>query len=162
MITNQNYIESHITTDNGEKIPFLWTHGATNNHMGDGIIVYSMIQHMRYKNCVCIGTGGGYIPRIMTQARIDLHKQGIFEGNPTYSWGDIGTTYVVDPCNGVGGESNVCDMEDSKKDFFPFNGPSKFINELKNNNDWVVMDLFNFGNIKDKPSSTGLTLIKRK
>ena len=241
MITNQNYIESNITTDNGKKLPFLWTHGATNSHLGDGIVVYSMIQHMRYKNCVCIGTGGGYIPRIMTQARIDLHKQGIFEGNPTYSWGDIGTTYVVDPCNGDGGDSNICDMEgfyqktffprfiketsekayydffvredimidllfidgdhsyegvkkdfdlyskrlnpnglimvhdsdssysetliiseDSKKDFFPFDGPSKLVEELKNNDEWVVMDLFNFGNIKDKPSSTGITIIKRK
>jgi len=24
------------------------------------------------------------------------------------------------------------------------------------------MDLFNFGNIKDKPSSTGLTILKKK
>jgi len=241
VITNQEYIQKYITTDDGDKLPFLWTHGATSSHMGDGIIVYSLIQHMRYKNCVCIGTGGGYIPRIMTQARIDLHKQGIFEGNDTYSWGDIGTTFLVDPCNGIGGDSNVCNMdgfyqktfyprfiketserayydffvredimidllfidgdhsyegvkkdfdlytkrlnpnglvlihdtdssysetlitsEDAKKDFFPFDGPSKLISELEDNKDWTVMNLFNFGNLKDKPSSTGLTLVKRK
>ena len=92
MITNQEYIENYITTDNGEKLPFLWSHGATTKHMGDGIIVYSIIQHMRYKNCVCIGSGGGYIPRIMTQARIDLNKQDIFEGDNDYNWGDIGAT----------------------------------------------------------------------
>lgn len=241
MITNQSYIEHNITSDAGEKLDFLWTHGATKKHMGDGLIVYSLIQHMRYKNCVCIGTGGGYIPRIMTQARVDLHDQGIFEGDKAFSWGDIGSTYVVDPCNGIGGQSTIDDengfyrthfyprfiketserayydffvredisidllfidgdhsyegvkkdfdlyskiisehglilihdsdpsysetlivSEDAKKDFFPFDGPSKLVKELENNDDWVVMNLFNFGILKDKPSSTGLTIVKRK
>jgi hypothetical protein len=111
MITNQEYIEKYITSDGGDKLPFLWSHGATDRHMGDGIIVYSLIQHMRYKSCVCIGSGGGYIPRIMTQARIDLHKQEIFEGDEDYNWGDIGATYVVDPCNGIGGDSRIGDMD---------------------------------------------------
>jgi len=241
MITNQGYIEENITTDGGNKLNFLWTHGATIKHMGDGIIVYSLIQHMRYKNCVCIGTGGGYIPRIMTQSRVDLFEQGIFEGNRSANWGDIGATYVVDPCNGVGGQSNIDDensfyrthfyprfiketsekayydffvrenisidllfidgdhsyegvkkdfelysklvsehgmilihdtdlsysetlivSEDAKKDFFPFDGPARLVKELEYNAEWVVMNLFNYGIIKDKPSSTGLTLIKRK
>jgi len=241
MITNQNYIENNITTDGGDKLPFLWTHGATTKHMGDGIIVYSLIQHMRYKNCVCIGSGGGYIPRIMTQARVDLYDQGIFEGNRDYNWGDIGATYIVDPCNGIGGQSGINDMdgfyqtnfwprfiketserayydffvredikidllfidgdhsyegvkldfelyskilnpnglilihdtdsnfsetlitsEDAKKDFFPFDGPSKLVEELKDNDNWVVLDLFNLNQLRDKPSSTGLTILKRK
>ncbi len=208
--------------------------------MGDGLLVYSFIQHMRYKNCVCIGSGSGFIPRIMTQSRIDLHQQGIFKGDPTFNWGDIGSTYVVDPCNGVGGDSKINDeegfyrthfyprfiketsenayynffvkedvkidilfidgdhsyegvkkdfdlyskllnpngvimihdtdktysetlivSEDAKKDFFPFDGPNKLVEELKKNGEWVVMDLFNHGVIKDKPSSTGITIIKR-
>lgn len=241
MITNQTYIENWITTDGGGKLPFLWTHGATIKHMGDGILVYSIIQHMRYKSCVCIGSGGGYIPRIMTQARIDLYDQGIYEGDRDYNWGDTGATYVVDPCNGIGGDSSLSDdksfyrtnfyprfiketsekayydffvredikidllfidgdhsyegvkkdfnlysklvspnglilihdtdssyaetlivSEDAKKDFFPFDGPSKLISELKKNSDWVVMDFFNYGMLKDKPSSTGLTIVKRK
>ena len=241
MITNQNYIENNITMDGGDKLPFLWTHGATTKHMGDGIIVYSLIQHMRYKNCVCIGSGGGYIPRIMTQARVDLYDQGIFEGNRDYNWGDIGATYIVDPCNGIGGQSGINDMdgfyqtnfwprfiketserayydffvredikidllfidgdhsyegvkldfelyskilnpnglilihdtdsnfsetlitsEDAKKDFFPFDGPSKLVEELKDNDNWVVLDLFNLNQLRDKPSSTGLTILKRK
>lgn len=240
MIVDQNYIENNITTDNGKKLPYLWTHGATKEHMGDGLLVYSLIQHMRYKNCVCIGSGAGYIPRIMTQARIDLHKQNIFEGDPTYNWGDIGSTYVVDPCNGIGGETNISDVdgfyrthfyprfiketseeayynffikedikvdilfidgdhsyegvkkdfelyskilnpngliiihdtdktysetlivsEDAKKDFFPFDGPHRLVEELKTNQKWVVTNLFNHGTIKDKPSSTGITIIKR-
>ena len=107
MITNNEYIRKNITNNNDEPVPYRWTHGATDLHMGDGIIVYSLIQHMRAKNCVCIGSGGGFIPRIMTQARIDLHKQKIFDGNSDYNWGDIGATYLVDACNGIGGPNDL-------------------------------------------------------
>jgi hypothetical protein len=107
MITNQDFITNNITSNGGEMVPYLWSHGATSEHMGDGIMVYSTIQHMRAKNCVCIGSGGGYIPRIITQARLDLHKQNIFNGNNDFNWGDIGTTYVVDACNGVGGYNDL-------------------------------------------------------
>ena len=107
MITNQDFITGNITSNNGKPVPYLWTHGATNEHMGDGLMVYSIIQHMRAKTCVCIGSGGGFIPRIMTQARVDLHKQNIFNGNNDSNWGDIGTTYVVDACNGIGGPNDL-------------------------------------------------------
>ena len=107
MISNQNFIRHSITSNGGESIPYLWTHGATEEHMGDGLMVYSIIQHMRAKNCVCIGSGGGYIPRIMTQARLDLHKQNIFNGDNNSNWGDIGATFVVDACNGVGGPNDL-------------------------------------------------------
>ena len=120
MITNEEFIKKNITNNGNEPVPYRWTHGATDLHMGDGLMVYSIIQHMRAKNCVCIGSGGGYIPRIMTQARIDLHKQNIFEGNGDYNWGDIGSTYVVDACNGIGGPNDL-DNEDSfyRKNFYP-------------------------------------------
>jgi hypothetical protein len=120
MITNQDFITNNITSNNGEPVPYLWTHGATNEHLGDGLMVYSIIQHMRAKTCVCIGSGGGYIPRIMTQARVDLYNQGIFNGNNDYNWGDIGTSYIVDACNGVGGPNDL-DNEDSfyRRNFYP-------------------------------------------
>jgi hypothetical protein len=123
MITNNEYIKSFITNNGDTPVPYRWTHGATDEHMGDGIMVYSIIQHMRAKNCVCIGSGGGFIPRIMTQARIDLHKQKIFEGNGDYNWGDIGTTYVVDACNGIGGPNDL----DNEKSFYRTNFYPRFI-----------------------------------
>lgn len=123
MISNQEFIKKNITTNDGEPIPYLWSHGATVEHMGDGLMVYSIIQHMRAKICVCIGSGGGYIPRIMTQARIDLHKQKIFEGNADYNWGDIGTSYVVDACNGVGGPNDL----DNEESFYRTNFYPRFI-----------------------------------
>jgi hypothetical protein len=120
MISNNEYIKNNITNNGDQPVPYRWTHGATDLHMGDGIVVYSMIQHMRAKNCVCIGSGGGFIPRIITQARLDLHKQGIFEGDGDYNWGDIGSTYVVDACNGVGGPNDL-ENEDSfyRTHFYP-------------------------------------------
>ena len=128
-ITNSEFIKNNITTNDGIPVPYRWSHGATDNHMGDGLIVYSIIQHMRAKNCVCIGTGGGFIPRIMTQARIDLYNQGIFTGNGDYNWGDIGTTYVVDACNGIGGATDI-ENEDSfyRTHFYP-----RFIKDTSEN-----------------------------
>ena len=76
---------------------------CTDLSLGDGLLVYSIINYMRAKTCVCLGSGGGFIPRIMTQARVDLYDSQIFDGNRDFNWGDIGTTYIVDANNGVGG-----------------------------------------------------------
>ena len=140
MISNSGYIKQFITNNGDNPVPYRWTHGATDLHMGDGIIVYALIQHLRSKNCVCIGSGGGYIPRIMTQARIDLHKQGIFDGNGDYNWGDIGATYVVDACNGVGGDTDINNEESFyRKNFYP-----RFIKDTSENayyNFFVLQDI---------------------
>jgi hypothetical protein len=140
VISNSGYIKQFITNNGDNPVPYRWTHGATDLHMGDGIIVYALIQHLRSKNCVCIGSGGGYIPRIMTQARIDLHKQGIFDGNGDYNWGDIGATYVVDACNGVGGDTDINNEESFyRKNFYP-----RFIKDTSENayyNFFVLQDI---------------------
>jgi hypothetical protein len=241
MITNDDFIKNNITNNGDVPVPYRWTHGATDLHMGDGIMVYSLIHQLRAKNCVCIGSGGGFIPRIITQARIDLHKQGIFEGNNDFNWGDIGATYLIDPCNGIGGPSDVDNedsfyrskfyprfikttsedafynffipqdikidllyidgdhtyngvkldfelystilnengiivihdtdekyeqtlivSEDTKKDHFRFDGPSKLIKELQENSTWNLINLFNFRILSTKPSSSGITIINKR
>jgi hypothetical protein len=254
MLFNLDYIRRHITNNQhkvvDEKgtehieykpVPYRWAHGATESSMGDGILIYSIIHFMRAKVCVCLGSGGGFIPRIMTQARQDLHTTGILTGNDGMSWGDIGTTYVVDAANEVGGKVNWLNedsffrkqfcpriindttenafynffikedtkidylhidaghsYEDVKNDFNLYSkilspngiislhdtdiryaekyivtkditdqghhdkfaeGPSKFIKEISG--EWQRFDFFNEGIIKDKPSSTGLTLLRR-
>ena len=103
-ILNKNYIKSSITNNEDKPVSYRWTHGATDLDLGDGLLVYSIIQYMRAKTCVCLGSGGGFIPRIMTRARQDLHEAGIFEGDNGMSWGDIGVTFVVDAANEIGGE----------------------------------------------------------
>ncbi len=92
-------------------IKYRWTHGATDLHLGDGLLIYSVIQFMRAKTCVCLGSGGGFIPRIMSQARMELHEQEVFTGNKLMEWGDIGTTILVDASNGVGGQTDWVDEE---------------------------------------------------
>lgn len=238
---NLDYIKNNITNNGDKPVPYRWTHGATDTHLGDGLMVYALIQHLRAKICVCIGSGGGFIPRIMTQARRDLYEQKIFEGNNEFNWGDIGTTYVVDACNGIGGpndledetsfyrthfyprfikstsekayydffviqdikidvlfidgdhsyegvksdfdlyskilspngiiilhdtdasyESSLIVSEDAKKSHDRFDGPSRLIEELKESTEWNLVNLFNFRILKDKPSSSGITIINKK
>ena len=60
-------------------VPYRWSHGATDTHLGDGLIIYSLIQYMRAKTCVCLGSGGGFVPRLMTQARYDLHNKAFLK-----------------------------------------------------------------------------------
>ena len=109
---NKEYIKQYLTNNHKidedgdmilEPVKYRWTHGATDLHLGDGLLIYSLIMFNRAKVCVCIGSGGGFIPRLMTQARRDLWEQGIFEGNNSSEWGDIGTTIIVDAANSVGG-----------------------------------------------------------
>lgn len=239
-ITNKDFVKGFISNNGSDPVSYRWTHGATDYHLGDGLLIYSLIQYMRAKTCVCLGSGGGFIPRIMSQARRDLHEQEIFTGNNEWSWGDIGVTYIVDAANGIGGNTDWT-KEDSflRKNFYPriilettekayynffvkedikidylhidaghsyedvkqdfelyskllspngiisihdtdktysndyivtkdisdqnhheefANGPSKFIEEI--GPEFQRFDLFNNGILKDKPSSTGLTLFR--
>lgn len=102
-LTNNHTIDEETGEIILEPVKYRWSHGATDSHLGDGLLIYSFIQFIRAKICVCIGSGGGFIPRIMTQARKDLWEQGVFKGNNSTEWGDIGTTIVIDAANGVGG-----------------------------------------------------------
>lgn len=251
MIIDKNFVKDNITNNRdfdevGEEVlrsvPYRWSHGATDYHLGDGLIIYSLIQFMRVKVCVCLGSGGGFIPRIMTQARMDLHSQNIFEGNPDISWGDIGTTYIVDAMNGIGGNVDwfkeesfyrrlycprilntttedafhnffilndikidylhidaghsyenikedfelytqilstnaIVSIHDTdpnyadkyivtqevkdRSDFDDWTGPIKFTQEIDETK-WEKLSLFNHGIIKNKPSSTGITILRKK
>jgi len=231
-----SFLTSYITSNNGEPVQYRSTHGATEKHLGDGLIIYSLIQMMRSKIVVCLGSGGGFIPRLMVQAQRDLHNQGIF--NSDYDWNKI-QVFVVDAANGVGGKNDWTDKESFfrvefnprvildttenayynyfvkedlkidylhidadhsyegvKKDFElyskilnkngiisihdtdqkyhdnflisddiksedhqPFDGPAKFLDDI--GPEWRIFNLFNEGTVKDKPSSTGLTLVQR-
>lgn len=131
-IINYNLIKEYITNNfiikkdlKGKEykeltpVKYRWTHGATDKHLGDGLLIYSTIQYMRAKTCVCLGSGGGFIPRIMSQARMDLHDQEIFEGVKQMEWGDVGTTILVDADNGVGGFTDWTDKESFLRTHFP-------------------------------------------
>ena len=236
-ILNYDYIKEFITTNDGEEVPYRWSHGATDKHLGDGLIIYTLVQFFKLKTLVCLGSGGGFIPRIMTQARYDLSQEGFYE-EVSMEWGDNGSTYVVDACNGFNGEVDWVDkdsffretfhpkfikettedayynyfvkqdikidllhidadhtFEGVKKDFELYSnimnkdgiitihdtdknyvnnfveleghegdelsGPSEFVKTIDKRK-FEVINFFNHGIRKDKPSSTGLTIVRKK
>ena len=236
-ILNYDYIMNYITTNEGDEVPYRWSHGADDMHLGDGLIIYTLVQFFKFKTLVCLGSGGGFIPRIMTQARYDLSEQG-FYNEISMEWGDNGSTYVVDAMNGFNGETNWEDkdsvfrrhftpkfikettenayynffvkqdikidllhidadhtFEGVKKDFELYSnimnkggiitihdtdknyvdnfveldghegddlsGPSEFIKTIDKRK-FEVVNFFNHGIRKDKPSSTGLTMVRKK
>ena len=59
-------------------------------------------------------------------------------------------------------EEKLIVSEDAKKDHHRFDGPSKFIKELEKNPSYNLINLFNFGILPNKPSSSGITVINRK
>ena len=64
-LLNNEYIKQYLTnnhtidTDGNmtlEPIKYRWSHGATDLHLGDGLVIYSLIMFNRAKVCVCIGS----------------------------------------------------------------------------------------------------------
>jgi len=237
-ILNYEYIEKFITTNEGEEdVKYRWSHGATKKHLGDGLIIYTLINFYKLKTLVCLGSGGGFIPRIMIQARMDLSQEGFYD-EVTMEWGDNGSTYVVDACNGFNGEVDwekqdsffretfhpkfikettedayynyfvkqdikidllhidanhtfdgvqkdfnlyskimndggiitIHDTDRSYVDNFTeldghegddLSGPSEFVKTIDTEN-FEVIDFFNHGIRKDKPSSSGLTIVRKR
>ena len=47
-------------------------HGARKDYLGLGVLYYSFVHLLRAKVAVCLGSGGGFVPRIMRQAQRDL------------------------------------------------------------------------------------------
>lgn len=141
-ILNFNIIKDFFTNNHYKKLDsngqtyteyepskYRWSHGATDLHLGDGMLIYSVIQFLRAKTCVCLGSGGGFVPRIMSQARIELHDQQIFSGIKSLEWGSCGTTILVDANNGVNGETDWVD----ENSFFRQNFPCRIILDTTEN-----------------------------
>ena len=234
-ILNHEYIEQEITTnDKQSDVRYRWSHGATNKHMGDGIIVYSMMYFFKPKLSVCLGSGGGFIPRIMSKCLNDLKQEGFNT--------DESRVILVDAVNGVNGHPDWTDddsfyrnnfqsewlhtttekayyeyfikrdmkidvlwidadhsLEGVKKDFdlyseimsengiimvhdtdknyvdnfvetkeheeYDLTGPSEWLRKFligHRQDDYEVLNLFNYGIEKDFPSSTGVTILRKK
>ena len=77
-ITVRKYITAHAR--------YKQHHGATESYIGAGIIYYALPYLLKAKLCVCLGSGGGFVPRIMRQAQRDLgisnvSKTVVVDGN---------------------------------------------------------------------------------
>ena len=106
-ILNRGYIYDSITrNEDSGSVSYRWTHGANDTYMGSGIMYFSIPYFLKARVCVCLGSGGGYVPRIMMDCVYELNETHIF-GEDKY-----GEVYVVDATNGFNGEVDWSD-EDS-------------------------------------------------
>jgi hypothetical protein len=66
--------------------------------LGSGIFYYAIPYFLKARVCVCLGSGGGYVPRLMVDC--------VWELNETNMYGEdkMGEVYVVDATNSVNGE----------------------------------------------------------
>jgi hypothetical protein len=69
-LLNRSFAASELTG------PDNWcaSHGATpgTEELGAGMLYYAVTYSLRAKVCVCLGSGGGFVPRMMRQAQRDL------------------------------------------------------------------------------------------
>jgi len=118
-ILNRGYIYDSITrNEDSGSVSYRWTHGANDTYMGSGIMYFSIPYFLKARVCVCLGSGGGYVPRLMVDCVHELNETQMY-GEDKY-----GEVYVVDATNGFNGEVDWSD-EDSflREKFNP-----KFIN----------------------------------
>lgn len=115
-ILNRGWIYDSITrNEDSGSVSYRWTHGANDTYLGAGIFYYSIPYFLKAEVCVCLGSGGGYVPRLMMDSIWELQETHMIEA---------GEVYVVDATNGFNGE-----VDWSTKDSFlreKFN--PKFIN----------------------------------
>ncbi len=73
-LLNKDFITSMLTVDD----PWCSSHGADNGaeDLSAGMLYYSLAYSTRARTCVCLGSGGGFVPRLMRQAQRDLGLEG--------------------------------------------------------------------------------------
>ena len=136
-----------------EKSPWSWSHGADNIHPGFSLIYYSLVYSYVSEKCVILGSGGGYIPRIIYYAQSELLKNNLIN--------EIDIS-LVDAGNGVGGdrfydEFGFDDLKELKlysnytDDVFDeFNNINYLHVDADHNADQVYTDLCNYGTRMNK------------
>ena len=73
-LIDKDFIKSHLTAED----PWCSSHGSENGSedLGGGMLYYALTYSLKPKTCVCLGSGGGFVPRMMRQAQRDLALEG--------------------------------------------------------------------------------------
>lgn len=72
-ILNLRFLQEKINRE----APWATSHGSDEgDYIGAGLFYYSIVYMLKAKLCVCIGSGGAFVPRIMKQAQRDLGLTG--------------------------------------------------------------------------------------
>jgi len=82
------FVEQTLT----HEAPWCGSHGADGGYLGMGLVYYALVYATRAQTAVCLGSGGGFVPRLMRQAQRDLGLAGartiLVDGNrPEAGWG---------------------------------------------------------------------------
>jgi len=69
-LLNKDFVRSHLTAND----PWCSSHGSRegSDDLGAGMLYYGLAYALKSKTCVCLGSGGGFVPRLMRQAQRDL------------------------------------------------------------------------------------------
>jgi hypothetical protein len=67
-LLNKDYLNMTILAN----CSFSEGHGARADYLGLGMLYYTFVHLLNAKVAVCLGSGGGFVPRIMRQAQRDL------------------------------------------------------------------------------------------
>jgi hypothetical protein len=67
-LLNSRVITERLLVD----APWAKGHGASEGNLGPGLFYYCIPYVIKARLCVCIGSGGGFVPRMMRQAQRDL------------------------------------------------------------------------------------------
>jgi hypothetical protein len=73
--------------------PWSGSHGADGDHLGFGLLYYALVYALKARVAVCLGSGGGFVPRLMRQAQRDLGIAGssrtilVDANKPDAGWG---------------------------------------------------------------------------
>ena len=73
-LVNKEFIKTHVTGDD----PWCRSHGSSqgSEDLSAGMLYYALAYSFKAKTCVCLGSGGGFVPRLMRQAQRDLGLEG--------------------------------------------------------------------------------------
>jgi len=68
-LINSAFVENILTKDAH------WSnlHAACGDDLGAGMLYYSLVYATKAKLCVCLGSGDGFVPRVLRQAQRDLN-----------------------------------------------------------------------------------------
>ena len=88
-LLDKSLIEECLTRE----APWSDSHGADQDYLGFGMLYYAIVYALKARVAVCLGSGGGFVPRVMRQAQRDLGiaetgRTIIVDGNnPAAGWG---------------------------------------------------------------------------
>ncbi len=69
-LVDKVFAKSYLTAGD----PWCHSHGSAEDseYLGAGMLYYALAYALKSKTCVCLGSGGGFVPRMMRQAQRDL------------------------------------------------------------------------------------------